>query len=251
MFFLLSKILSVLTMPMIWVFMLLIASIIWKRFARRLRIAAITVLLVFSSPLILGWFMAAWEVPIITDEELDDYAVGVVLGGFSSFDTTSNRLTFRLGADRFNQALRLLEMKKIKKLVVSGGSGYVSAPEMREALFLEEYLEQINIPDRKFLIESNSRNTHENAVFTADLLKDEHLDRKPILLITSGFHMRRAIACFEKAGLKVVPYTTDPMNTSMPFTPDMLLPDGFVLGFWNVLFHEWIGYASYWMMGYV
>ena len=63
------------------------------------------------------------------------------------------------------------------------------------------------MPREELVLESESRNTHENAVFTARLFK-EHGWRSA-LLVTSGMHMPRALASFRKAGLDPVPASTD------------------------------------------
>lgn len=193
-----------------------------------------------------------WETELVTDAELDEYQAGVLLGGFSSYDEDHDRITFRFTADRFMQAHRLLETGKVDRLVVSGGSGYVTRPDLKEGLFVAEYLDEINVPKRKILLDAESRNTHENALNTAALLKENGLEGETVVLVTSAFHMPRAKACFEKAGIEVVPFPTDPIASERLWYPDyLLLPSASVLAHWNVLIHEWVGYVSYWFMGYV
>jgi uncharacterized SAM-binding protein YcdF (DUF218 family) len=64
--------------------------------------------------------------------------------------------------------------------------------------------------------------------------------------------MRRAIACFEKVGLKVSPYSVD--RNASPVRRHsldyLLIPDTGTLGDWNALIHEWIGLVVYKMEGY-
>lgn len=252
MFFILSKVLSFLIMPLSWVFLLLIWSMVQKKRARKLRIAAFAVLFVFSNPFLQQEAVRLWTVPITPDHELKPTHTGVVLGGFSVYDTAMERITFGYSSDRILQALRLLGTEKIQTLVVSGGSGYLLKPELKEGVFVGEYLREINVPGSKVLLETESRNTQENAVNTAALLQSHQLDRQPVVLITSAYHMRRAKACFENQGLTVIPYATDPMPSERSFTPDaLLLPEARTLAGWSILFHEWIGYISYWVMGYV
>ncbi|MDA7891616.1 YdcF family protein [Akkermansiaceae bacterium] len=76
-------------------------------------------------------------------------------------------------------------------------------------------------------------------------------DQEAFLLCTDGWHMRRAVACFEKAGLKVIPFST---NGERPLfdepTPNRLLvPD--MRGFerWSKLAKEMVGYGVYWATG--
>jgi uncharacterized SAM-binding protein YcdF (DUF218 family) len=58
------------------------------------------------------------------------------------------------------------------------------------------------IPREAILIESRSQNTHENALFTAQLLRDDPREK---VLITSDYHMFRASRAFRRAGLNVAP----------------------------------------------
>ncbi|MDC1222214.1 YdcF family protein [Salibacteraceae bacterium] len=192
-----------------------------------------------------------WEPPILLTEDIPELKVGVVLGGFSSYDTSAQRIAFRFGSDRFNQGIWLLQTKRIDHLVISGGSGFLLKPELRESVYASKYADEIGIPMRKVLIESESRNTRENAIETKKLLEAEGLSKEPILLITSGYHMPRAIACFEKQGLKVVPYCAESYRNESGVDLSSFIPNPLILAHWNVLMHEWLGYASYWAMGYV
>ncbi|MDP4663282.1 MAG: YdcF family protein, partial [Salibacteraceae bacterium] len=249
MFFILSKIFSFLFMPFSWVMLLLAMSLFWKKRAKKLRWSAVIVLLFFSNTFILKEVNRLWEIPITLDAELKEYPVAAVLGGFAYYDTTTDRISFRESGDRLFQGLKLLQNGTVKHLVISGGSGYVTQPELRESLFVGAYLEEIGIPKNKVWLESESKNTKENAAFTAAILQSKSLEKQPIILCTSGYHMRRSVACFEKQGLTVIPYSTDTKTDNREYwIQDLLFPSAFTLGYWNVLFHEWIGYISYWFM---
>jgi len=58
------------------------------------------------------------------------------------------------------------------------------------------------------IIESASRNTHENALYVKDLVSSNAKKGK-VILITSAFHMRRAEGCFRKVGIDVTGFSTD------------------------------------------
>jgi len=223
-----------------------------KRQANKYKWASFILLLFFSNTFILNEVNRAWEVPPILDQNLSHYSAIVVLGGFSHFDTLDNRLSFGHSSDRFLQGLRLVQNGTADQMIISGGSGLMLAPELKESIFVERYLSEIKVDLDKIWIESDSKNTKENALFTAALLKEKKLDQSPILLCTSGYHMRRSIACFEKAGLTVVPYSADfAAGRRDAWLEQLLIPNAYTLAYWNVLIHEWIGYTSYWVMGYV
>ena len=68
-------------------------------------------------------------------------------------------------------------------------------------------LVDLGVPPGRIVLEERSRNTRENAEFTAGLLKEYRVQR--VLLVTSALHMRRAVGEFERAGVDVVPAATD------------------------------------------
>ena len=77
----------------------------------------------------------------------------------------------------------------------------MSGNDVMEAPVLKLYLEKIGIPGYDILLESKSRNTHENAVNMKSML-DQSFPGGKFLLISSGWHLRRATACFIKEGIR-------------------------------------------------
>ena len=114
--------------------------------------------------------------------------VGVVFGGISMIP------------HRVNEALNLYREGLIKKILVTGGIGYLNFDRKTpEAVKLEAYLKQRNVPASDIIVEPNSRNSYENTVNSLELLQQGYnLDDTSIALITSDFHLRRCIAFFEK-----------------------------------------------------
>jgi len=251
MFFLFSKIVSFLFMPLSWVMILLVVSFIWRKRARKLRIASVVVLFVFGNGFLLHEVNLLWEVPVTSDEKVGQHQVGVVLGGYAYYSPENDRVIFRNSTDRLMQGLRLLEEGMVNHLILSGGSGYVTQPEMRESLYVGQFLQDLNIPKLDVTLESESRNTRENAMYTAVILQEKGWDKQRIVLITSAYHMRRAKACFEKQGIEVVVFPADPTTGERMFYLDhLLLPSAETFAQWNVLIHEWVGFISYKVMGY-
>ena len=75
-----------------------------------------------------------------------------------------------------------------------------------------------------------------------------------MLLVTSALHMKRAKACFEKAGFEHFDcFTTDHYTGSKRgYDFDQyIVPDISTLVNWEKLSKEWVGYVVYWMMGYI
>ncbi len=254
MFFLLSKLLEFLIKPLVWVLVLLLLGLFHKNVNRRRKfvIAALVVFYFFSNNFIADEFMRAWEVPAMQESEFKgNYDVGIVLGGMLAYDAKLKRAQFDRGSDRIFQAIRLYHEGRIKKILLDGGSGSIVESDILEAPFLKEYLLQIGIPDSVIIMEPHSRNTHENATFVKPIL-DSLCPHGRYLLITSASHMPRALKCFEKVGIPVTPYSADRYSGPRKFVFDhMFIPDKWALVSWDVLIHEWIGYISYKIAGYI
>ena len=254
MFFVLSKILHFLLDPLIWIIILFIWGFLTRKTIRkkRLLITAFSLLLFFTNPFIINELLQWWEVPSVKKENIDkNYEAGIVLGGMIKFyNSEMDRANFGAGADRLMQAVDLYNSNKIDKIIITGGSGKLGEQKIKEAFLIEKLLKEINISDRNILTESDSRNTYENAQYTAELIKEKNL-RGPYLLITSAFHMRRSLAVFKKAGIDAEPYPADVLSGKTMFTPDkLIIPSADAIIGWNVLMHEWIGFLVYKVMGY-
>ena len=139
--------------------------------------------------------MKNWEVHGTKIEDVGQYDVGIVLGGMFEYNNDLNVLSVRTHADRIWQAITLYKKGKIKKILISGASGYVSDRGLQEAVQLKEVLVDWGIPEKDLLVETVSRNTHENALETKNVLETSYPHLEKRLLITSGFHMKRAEAC--------------------------------------------------------
>jgi uncharacterized SAM-binding protein YcdF (DUF218 family) len=142
-----------------------------------------------------------------------------------------------------------LKVGKVKHFLISGGSGSLVGSQESEAEELAAVLRIAGVPRHCITLENKSRNTHENAVFSARVL-EEKFPGKSYLLVTSAFHMRRAEGCFRKAGVPVTIYSTDFYSHGRKWTPNQFFPTESALGRWSGIWHEWIGYVTYRIMGY-
>ncbi|MES2396024.1 MAG: ElyC/SanA/YdcF family protein, partial [Bacteroidota bacterium] len=71
------------------------------------------------------------------------------------------------------------------------------------------------------------------------------------LLITSAFHMRRSLGCFNKAGISVEPYSTDRYAGPRKYEFNHLfIPEPSIIYSWDILIHEIAGYITYKVVGY-
>lgn len=254
MFFYLSKLLSFFISPLVWIVALLLYSFKTsnEKRAKKIRIAATAILIVCSNSFIVDECFRQWE-PVTPDYDLMNttYDGAIVLGGIGEVDLRLKKLNFGLNADRLFQTLALYHQGRIGKIIFTGGSGSIEFPEKKEGLYVQKYLRSINIPDSVLLIESQSKNTYENAIFTKKLMDSLHLDGH-YLLVTSASHMPRSLAVFKKAGFKnLTPYLSNKVSGIRRYTFDHLfIPNPSALSSLDYLIHEWMGFVIYKIKGY-
>lgn len=253
MFFVVSKIVSYLLLPLTWIVGLWIAGLFSKRRKRKkcFLIGGFVLLLLFSNPFLLNECMRMWELKTIRTNKTVRYDYGILLGGMASFDAHQKQVNFHRAADRLLQTIKLYHTGQIDKILISGGAGSLFLQNQKEADFLKSYLLAIQIPEYDIVIENQSRNTRENALFTAQKLH-YRLKNSDFLLITSAIHGRRAMACFHKAGIHPDFYATDRYSGQRKFALNhLLLPSVETLRNWEMLIHELVGFLIYDCIGYI
>lgn len=129
----------------------------------------------------------------------------VVLGGATRGDTHwSSMADLNSAADRLTHAVSLYKAKKAPLVLLSGGSTTGSRPEAEQ---LRDYLVLMGLPERALLMERQSLDTQQNARYSAVVLQAKKVQK--ILLVTSAYHMRRAVPLYERQGFEVIPAPTD------------------------------------------
>ena len=255
MFFILSKTVNFLTTPLVIIVLLLIASVLVKKEAlkRRLFWSGLGLLLLGSNAFIANEAMKLWEVsPVPFESVIKKYKVAVVLSGVVQGDTElKDRAFLGKGGDRLYHTLLLYNRGLIERVFITGGSGRLIDVGQIEAKEMAEVLEEMGIPADRIEYETNARNTHENAVETAKFLKKDYRPQE-CLLITSSYHMRRARASFEKEGFAMDVFSVDIYTHRRRFYPNLfIVPSLGALQKWHVIAKEAVGYAAYWVMGYI
>ena len=253
MFYALSKTLDYLVMPVVWLVVLLLFAVFAKRTKwGRIALNISAGLFIFlTNHFLCNEALRAWELPPKKLTELPVYDAGILLTGITSFEKLPyDRVYIDRGADRIIHTLWLYREKKIKKIIISGGSPSVKKSAHGEGMELRKILLQAKVPSEDIILENNSRNTRENAVFTAALLK-KHPELKSYLVITSAFHMRRSLACFKVAGVKVDGFPVDFYANARLFrVKDVIIPSEEAFRNWHILIHEVIGFIIYKIVGY-
>ena len=165
----------------------------------------------------------------------------VVLGGGIGAPTKLTRYPELFpAADRGWHAARCYHAGKAPVILFSG---------VGEGPGMKQFLTDLGVPSAKIILESESRNTFENGMFTRDKLKD--MKAKKVILVTSAWHMRRSVMTFKRMGVDVIPAGTDyeALLTGDTLTPKMLayyLPNADCLARNAAMLKEHIGYWAYW-----
>lgn len=191
-----------------------------------------------------------WEIPPKAKDTLPLIEIGVVLGGITSTtQSLPDQISLNESSERLVEAFRLLNDKIIRTLIISGGDAGILLKSKAEGAKLEELALEF-FRTKQILTDTLSRNTKENAVEVARILESEDKKEQPILLITSAFHMKRAIRCFEKQGVQVVPFPVDFRSKPLTWSLEWLVPSSNTLSDWHLLFKEWLGLFAYGLLGY-
>ncbi|WP_370261155.1 YdcF family protein [Limnobacter sp.] len=109
-------------------------------------------------------------------------------------------------ADRLWVGARVYAQGVAGRVVVSGGSFGADPQKQPEAPGMAALLQALGVPQNAIVQEAKSRTTLENAQYTHALLG---LPQPRVALVTSAFHMGRAVALFRQAGFEVHPVVAD------------------------------------------
>ena len=219
----------------------------WRRIGQALLGFALVALWIAATPVFADWLTWRLELrfPPVSVESLPQSDVVIVLGGILG-QPLPPRLTPDLGdpADRILHAARIYRAGKAPIIVISAGNLPWERTVAPEAQLIADLLVEFGVPRSALILDSESRNTRENAVNTAAIFK-QHSWRTG-LLVTSGAHMPRALAAFQRVGLSVVPAATDihagPPELDTPFD---LLPDVAALAQTTLAIKEMLGLRIY------
>lgn len=257
MFFVASKLIGVLFLPLPLFLFLGIALILIFIEGKKQKIIALLplfFLFVFSTKVVSQTLLSSLEgnFPLVSEKDLPNAEIAIVLGGMvRTLSASESRPELSDSADRLIDAIRLYRMGKVKKLLFSGGSGELFHQEKKESTVAKKVMIDLGVEEKDILIESESRNTYENALFSKKILEEEKA--KTVILITSAFHMKRSFAIFQKLGLGgVIPFATDYRSSSSDLNLwELLFPSPNDLEISSFCIKEWIGIAVYAWKGYL
>jgi uncharacterized SAM-binding protein YcdF (DUF218 family) len=173
----------------------------------------------------------------------------ILLGGSVDASESASRETIvaNESAERVLDTIQLAHRYPQARILISGGGGTVFGDGAAEAPIIADFLKSIGIDPTRMIVEDRSRTTSENAMFSRELGKPQEGERW--LLVTSAWHMPRAVGVFERAGFPVTAYPVDFRTSggSGGQRPFAFISDG--LRRLDVGTKEWAGLIGYYATG--
>ncbi len=234
--FFLKKLISYFILPPgIFVVLLLVIGVLSKRnkAVRFLALSGALVLYLISTEPVKDLLYIPLERIYPVPDRVEGNAI-VVLGGG----------VYGTGHLKGSSFKRLITGYKLHKdtglpLILAGGSATGTVPE---AVVMLRVLKELGADEKKIFIDDRSRDTRENALYTKEVC--QRIGCSKVTLVTSAFHMKRAVEIFKKVGLKVQPYPTD-FRTDLKYTVYSIFPRSDVLKDSSTAIREYIGSLFY------
>ncbi len=177
--------------------------------------------------------------------------VVVMLGGghrYSKHDAFEMDLT--AASDRAITAMELIRLRKAPVLVLGGNHYRINGQSYAEAELLQRWFAAWQLTNAPVLHLGINANTHDEALHTKSLCTERGWQR--VLLVTSAFHMRRAVAVFRTAGVPVVPVACDYQTSCGEKNPELnIIPRSEGFQQLGLYLHEIYGWYYYRLRGWI
>lgn len=254
----LSKFLPLLVYPLGLTCILLIFGLIFKKIKNGRTIfiwAALALLFVSGNRWVSMSLARSLEWRNLPPEIVPTADAILVLGG-STEPMLYPRSTVEVNSagDRVLYAADLFNQKKAPFILLSGGRiSWLGEQSSSPAEDMKEILLRFGIPSEKLWLQTESRNTQEDALYSLKILKEKNV--KHILLVTSAMHMPRSLLLFKNSGIEITPAPTDYTVTRQGWDellhPDInsfvinLIPNASSLSLTTTVLKEYIGMIVY------
>ncbi len=236
----------------LWAILLLRTRTRFQRWLKGTSLAVLGIVALLSLPIVTRFLSVYYEVPLSQIDEVmtaAPYRAILVLGG--TVDPAASRPGLAEGNDSFERltaAARLYRAGAAPFVIASGGSGSITFPDKKEAPYMAELLALMGVTENSIITEADSRNTYENIIFSKKILEGlatgSQLPPRPVLLVSSAWHLPRALAICKKAQLPVSAFSVDSQAEPLLLPAD-LFPDAWALTRSTRLVREWLGLIAY------
>jgi uncharacterized SAM-binding protein YcdF (DUF218 family) len=234
-------------------FLALLVWLMWWRgkiHAAKTSLNALLIILLLLAFFPVGeWLLYPLENHFRTNPDLPQKIDGIMVLGGPESETRSeawNQVELKDSAERLLAGMALARQHPEAKLVFTSGTGSLLHPQYRGADVGRKLFEQQGIDLSQVLLERNSRNTHENALFSKALLNPR--PGETWVLVTTASHMPRSVGIFCQQDWPMIPYPVDHHTWKghllrLDFNLALHLVD---LG---LAVNEWVGLAAYRLTG--
>jgi uncharacterized SAM-binding protein YcdF (DUF218 family) len=181
---------------------------------------------------------------------ISDPAGIIVLGGTINPSIGESRgvVAVNEAAERLIVGSALAKKFPKAKFAFTGESNVILAQTTPKAKEMQEVLlSAFDIPRDKLIVEYLAKNTFQNALFMQKILRPKK--REKWILVTSGYHMPRAVGCFRKAGFDVIPWVADYRTRGRDDLTTFSDKPSEGLRLTDKAAKEWVGLLAYWITG--
>lgn len=248
---LISKSISQLLLPPGGLILLaLVGLVFWKRWwGRGLVILSVSLLWLLSTEPIRDALTAPLEFqyPVVDVRTIPTEGTAIVLLGGGIYESAPEYDgRDELGHYALMRTVYAAEVARQSRLDIyaSGGAPLTEDAEP-EGEIMRRWLLKLGLPEQSVFAEKAANNTWENASYMKRLLAEKGIDK--IVLVTSAWHMPRAVWCFESQGLQVIPAPTDFLTEQEAYDLRSYLPRWTVLADSGQALHEYLGLFWYHM----
>lgn len=257
--FLVSKLVGILTDPATLVLLLLALGWLLGLSRRNRRKGQVLVGVALGLVAVLAvapveqWGIAWLENRFPPPETMPDRVDGIiVLGGAIDprISAARGQVSIAAAATRVTALIPLARRYPEARLVYTGGAGDPFNQDLKEADYAEAFYGEQGLDTGRIVFERQSRNTRENATLTREAMRPR--PGETWLLVTSAWHMPRAVGCFRAAGWPVVAWPVDYATTGLavPWWKELRFNPGKGFSGLGPLVHEVVGLISYRAMGW-
>jgi uncharacterized SAM-binding protein YcdF (DUF218 family) len=227
----------------------------WARWGRRfVTVGAILLLVAGLSPLGNALILPLEDRFPRTDLDAPPPPTGfILLGGVEDrlVGAARHAPTLNEAGERIIETVILAKRFPAAKIAFSGGDAGILYKSSSEAEGAAALLTSLGVPREQIILEAAARDTYENAVFLKEELgkAGELGPGARWVLITSAYHMPRAMGSFRAAGFQVEPWPVDYRTRG---SADLTRPFDKVsegLRRVDVAMREWVGLVAYWLRG--
>lgn len=252
MFFFISKLVGFFLVPSNLMVLLGLIGILamligWSRWGLGGTVASVLLLTIF------GWSPLGPAALMVLEDRFPQPAIDrpvagiILLGGAVDTHISGDRgiPTMNEAGERLTATADLSRRYPNARIFLSGGASHILGGNARisESQVARQILVSLGVAPQRIEMEERSRNTCENGTESKAVLRPKPGDLW--LLVTSAYHMPRAVGCFRAAGFDVTPYPVDYRTRGMDDLKGISKSIAVGLAATDLAAHEWFGLLAY------